>query len=67
MHKQVKARILQGAQEVDECRERHNVNRVGVPLNLTVKKKALTQLAMEKHSVRLVKKSSLHVLTMTQE
>ncbi len=61
MHKQVKALILQGAQEVDEARERHKVNRVGVPVNQTVEHKALTLLAMEKHSVRLVKKSSLHL------
>lgn len=60
----MKALILQGAQEVDEARERHKVNWVGVPVNQTVKMKALTQLAMEKHSVRLVKKSSLRVLTM---
>ena len=60
----MKALILQGAQEVDEARERHKVNGVGVPVNQTVKQKALSQLAMEKHSVGLVKKSSLHLLTM---
>ncbi|DBA82217.1 TPA: hypothetical protein ACH3X1_007199 [Trebouxia sp. C0004] len=54
MHKQVKARILQGAQEVDKVRERHKVKWLGVPLNQRVKQKALTQLAMEKHSVRLL-------------
>ncbi len=67
IHKQLKERILQGAQEVDQVRERHKVKWVGVPLNQTVRQKASTQLAMEKHSVRLVKKSSLPNLTVRQE